>query len=45
MALGDAMQKRMAELAKRQAALPGRLAAIAEGHPPGCGGGGGAHPA
>lgn len=31
MALGDAMQKRMAELAKRQAALPGRLAAIAEG--------------
>lgn len=31
MALGDALQKRMTELAKRQATLPGRFAAIAEG--------------
>lgn len=31
MALGDALEKRMAELVRRQAALPGRFAAIAEG--------------
>lgn len=31
MALGDALQKRMEELAKRQAAIPKRFAAISEG--------------
>ena len=31
MALGDAIQKRMEELSKRQAAFDARLAAVAEG--------------